>query len=150
MKPLNKYKIAVVICLFGMFISGCEKETPPVVIYPEFPHPNWEVSPDNGFSVSMTAVVKLNKALVADFRAEDPVGAFAGEECRGIGQVVRDSLIFISIHGKPDETLNIQFRYYSTLTKHMFITEPNLPFIPNESYGSTENPVELDLKIVEK
>lgn len=63
------------------------------------------------FADNMAIVAKIN-GIEADSRYS--VGAFVGEECRGMGQFVTDDVMFINVAGKSGEKVN--FRLYDSET----------------------------------
>lgn len=63
------------------------------------------------FADNMAVVAKIN-GIEADSRYS--VGAFVGEECRGMGQFVTDEVMFINVAGKSGEKVN--FRLYDSET----------------------------------
>jgi hypothetical protein len=70
------------------------------------------------------------------------VGAFHGDECRGIGQMV-DGRLFITVHGgQPDET--ITFRALENASQEEYLIEETFLFA-NELKGNLQQPVELHI-----
>lgn len=63
------------------------------------------------FADNMAIVAKIN-GIEASSRYS--VGAFVGEECRGMGQFVTDEVMFINVAGKSGEKVN--FRLYDSET----------------------------------
>lgn len=63
------------------------------------------------FADNMAIVAKIN-GIEASSRYS--VGAFVGEECRGMGQFVTDDVMFINVAGKSGEKVN--FRLYDSET----------------------------------
>lgn len=71
------------------------------------------------------------------------VGAFAGEECRGIGQYVNDN-IYMVIFSDSSESVDIRFKAYEVATGETLDISEHVAF-KEDKLGSTASPYELTL-----
>jgi hypothetical protein len=148
MKHTKKY---IGIILFTSFIfllaNACKEEEE---TFPTFDAPAWSANPAN-YSGSMTAVVKLPDNLIQYAQTDDQLAAFAGEECRGTGTLIKndaDSAYYVTIHGNADEAPAIYFQYYSARNKYLYQTEELFPFETDEVFGVADEPETLNFIIV--
>jgi hypothetical protein len=99
----------------------------------------------------MTAVVRVPVSIGADISETDQIGAFCGDECRGLGSLIKTgatSVFFIMIHGTGLEQTPISFRYYSSGNSRLYDTGPFLNFEIDGNYGTIYIPKVLDIKPV--
>ncbi len=90
-----------------------------------------------------------NLTLVATLYIEDweaipgtySVGAFCGDECRGVAQVV-DERLFITVHGSPGDV--ISFKAMESLSGEVSTAEEMIEF-SEAHYGNLEEPYELHI-----
>jgi|GEM_PF-1340100 hypothetical protein len=134
------------ISFLGLLIGlcSCKKNHDLPTVSP----PHWTVDQTGQYPTSMTVVVQLPEDLRPYIQENDQIGAFVGEECRGIGtQVVSGSVsaFFILVHGTTSEQSMLSFQYYSSSKKHLYATPAFLKFTPDGSYGSADGPRTLDL-----
>ena len=85
-----------------------------------------------------------NMAIVAeipqlDFPADYTVGAFVGDECRGMGSAVQGGKMMISVAGKAGE--RVTFRLHNELTGEFIDLNETLTYA--QRAGSLKNPVVL-------
>jgi hypothetical protein len=136
------------ISLFSLFIlamaGGCQEKDE----FNDFQSssPDWMVN-SSLYSVSMTAIVCLPPNLAQYAQDDDLLGAFSGNECRGIGGKLGD-LYYVSIQAAPEEDFTVQFIYYSARNKYLYTTDDLFPFEMNGMVGSDEEPVVLQLEII--
>lgn len=114
--------------------------------------PNWEIDTTGKYPLSMTAVVKLPVSIAADVSESDQIGAFCGDECRGVGTFIETSttsVFFIMIHGTAaDQSKKISFKYYSSQNSYLYSTDAFLNFTVDGNYGTVDEPEVLDMKQV--
>lgn len=105
--------------------------------------PAW-TAPDNAENpVSMTAVVGLSPYLARYYQSGDRVAAFIGGTCRGISTVIESGgkpLFYIMVKARETESGNVEFRYYSTGQKRLYVAPTTVAFATNKVYGSTGAP----------
>ena len=143
MKRGSYYFMVVMLSVVCGCFTACKKEEP----LPERPRPVWGVKQGIYTESSMTAVVILPKNLQAYAQDDDMLAAFAGNECRGIGELI-DGAYYILIKGAPDEYTGISFQYYSARNKYLYTTASDLAFKPDARFGSVDEPEVLALTIV--
>lgn len=134
--------LACVLVLAGT--AGCKKHHN----LPKVSQPAWQVDNTGKYPVSMTAVVQVPEKLLPYIQDDDRMGAFVGEECRGVGQLVRTGTVsgfFVLIHGTPSEESKISFRYWNAWRSNMYTTTAFLDFTVDGIYGSADNPAVLAL-----
>ena len=83
-----------------------------------------------------------NMAIVAEIaELENPedytIGAFVGDECRGMGKVVKDGKMMISVAGKSGET--VSFRLHNEYTGEFIPLETEVRY--SNGYGSLKSPL---------
>jgi len=106
--------------------------------------PNWIVTPSAfEYNMNITGQLFTHDSISSD--PYDMIGAFVGDECRGVAQPVYiealDSyLVFMTIFssGNSDET--IHFKVYNADADELLFVSDFLEFSPNEIVGSIENP----------
>lgn len=136
-----KIRISFLIMLSLVLITvlSCDKDGPTL-------SPDWTITQNPDYSVTMTAVVQLPKDMIWSIRAEDKLAAFVGDECRGIASLVNENVHFVLIRGKADEVNNVEFRYYSAYKETIYKTEDFLPFEPDFVFGTVDTPEILELQ----
>ena len=133
--------------------AGCKKETEkkPEEVVKTFPPPNWKGDETGRYPATMTAVVILPASLEAARGQGDQLAAFIGDECRGVGDVVKvetKELYFVMIRGLADEQSKITFKYYQAKTGYLYQTSTDLTFLVDAVYGTAGNPKVLALSPV--
>ena len=116
------------------------------------PAPKWEIDTTGKYPLSMTAVVKLPVGIAANISEGDKIGAFCGDECRGLGSLIKTgatSVFFVLIHGTGMEQTRISFRYYSSQNSYLYSTDAFLDFKTDGNYGTIDGPEVLNVKPVE-
>ena len=85
-----------------------------------------------------------NMAIVAEIEGlENPedytIGAFVGDECRGMGKVVKDGKMMINVAGKSGET--VTFRLHNEYTGEFIPLETEVRY--SNGYGSLKSPLTI-------
>ena len=85
-----------------------------------------------------------NMAIVAEIEGlENPedytIGAFVGDECRGMGKVVKDGKMMINVAGKSGET--VTFRLHNEYTGEFIPLETEVRY--SNGYGSLKSPLSI-------
>ena len=85
-----------------------------------------------------------NMAIVAEIsKLENPedytIGAFVGDECRGMGKVVKDGKMMINVAGKPGET--VSFCLHNEYTGEFIPVETVVQY--SQKIGSLKSPMAL-------
>ncbi|NQT63034.1 MAG: T9SS type A sorting domain-containing protein [Candidatus Marinimicrobia bacterium] len=107
--------------------------------------PAWSVNPaDYQNSANLTALLNIDHAISAD--SNDLLGAFSGEECRGVVhpvQVGETQLFFLTMYSNLNsESLTLK-TYIAGLDTTITINE-SIEFIPGAEYGNPTYPFELN------
>ena len=93
-----------------------------------------------------TLVATLHVDELAVSNADGYVlGAFVGEECRGIGKPVGDSLLFVTVHGTIATQDTITFKAFDTLSGGQMMIAERIPF-EGQALGMPGSPVQLHLQ----
>lgn len=85
-----------------------------------------------------------NMAIVAEIEGlENPedytIGAFVGDECRGMGKVVKDGKMMINVAGKSGET--VTFRLHNEYSGEFIPLETEVRY--SNGYGSLKSPLTI-------
>jgi hypothetical protein len=142
--------IKSLLCVLLLTTLSCSKndEPKPVQEGTKFPTPDWKQDTTGRYPASMTSVLTLPTSLAAAVIESDQLAAFVNDECRGVGtmeKVNAQNLFFVMIHGMPDETSKVKFKYYSGKTSYMYESKDTLNFLIDAIYGTAQNPKTLQL-----
>ena len=144
-----KWTTSILFVLLTASLSCSKTEnTTPDVPGTKFSAPDWKQDTTGRYPASMTAVLALPGSLAVAVVESDQMAAFVNDECRGLGTmetVNNKSLFFVMIHGMPDETSKIKFKYYSSKTSYMYESKDTLNFLIDAVYGTAQNPKTLQL-----
>ncbi|MBT4496257.1 MAG: hypothetical protein HOC74_00960, partial [Gemmatimonadetes bacterium] len=106
--------------------------------------PNWSATPANyELSATMTATLYLD--FVAVEGEGNLVGAFVGEECRGVASPIRvlDSWVyFLTIFSNSNGEI-IRLKAYVAAQDRILNAEETISFSANGAYGDPSNPLAL-------
>ena len=145
-------RLISVLCFFLLVAStSCSKKgttTTPEEVATKFPAPEWKEDNTGKYPGTMTAVVALPLTLASYVMENDQLAAFVNGECRGVGvleKVNSLNVFFVLIHGLPDETSKVKFRYYSSKTAFMYEFTAAVNFLLDDVYGTAQNPKKLEL-----
>lgn len=150
-----KNRRSLALFFFAIFlligISSCKDDKETFTVHPQ---PNWEVVNNEGYPVSMTAVVRIPENLSAYASEGDELAAFAGETCRGVGEILKnvegvEGVYYVTIKGTFDEEVDIYFQYYSERNKYLYKTAALFVFEKDKVYGTADSPSVLPLNVVE-
>ena len=144
---MKKY-VTIMLCLILINSEmSCKKHHS----IPQVPAPEWEVDNTGKYPVSMTAVVQVPENIRPYIQQGDKIGAFVGEECRGVGQLVRTgsvSAFFLLIHGTASEQSKISFKYWNSWKSYLYSSTAFLDFMVDGNYGTADAPEVLQLNPV--
>ncbi|MEO9003945.1 MAG: hypothetical protein ABI288_04375 [Ginsengibacter sp.] len=147
---MKKYILVIILLLILTGFGSCKKHNDTDSLT-QVPAPDWTMDTTGKYPLSMTAVVQVSPDITPDVSETDKIGAFSGDECRGIGTLVgtgNTSVFFILIHGIASEQSKISFKYYSSQSPHIYRTNAFLDFIVDGNYGTVDNPEVPDMKQV--
>lgn len=144
---MKSFQLLIVLFLVILIGGSCKKHKR----YPKSPPPSWTLDDSGKYPATMTVVVQLPENLQHLTAAAGQLGAFAGEECRGLAQEVQmggRTVYFILIRGTTSEHAGISFQYYGAANSRMYATEAILEFEADGTYGTVDVPAMLNLKPV--
>jgi hypothetical protein len=147
---MKKYISVIILLLILTGFGSCNKHDGTDSL-PQVPAPDWTVDTTGKYPLSMTAVIQVPQSIMPDISETDIIGAFSGDECRGLGTLVgtgTTSVFFILIHGIASEQSKFSFKYYSSQNPHIYSTNAFLDFIVDGNYGTVDNPEVPDMKQV--
>lgn len=130
-----RMSLIVVVLITIVCFSSCKKEP----VYNTYENPHWNVSSYEGLSESCTIVMDLPSNLKPYQDDADVVGAFIGDECRGVS-TQQEGLFYIMVVGASDENGNITLKYWSARNKYMYQVNEVIPFEINEQKGTSDAP----------
>jgi len=143
----NILKIAVLlsICLFS---AGCNKDDDSFKTYSR---PDWSLASPELLPYSFVAIISIPDNINTYAQDEDMVAAFIGNECHGVGNLVKSEegtkrVYYIMVRGADTENRNIVFRYYSSKLSYLYQAKTTVQFEIDGTYGSYDSPVVLDLE----
>src|SRR5688500_7492146 len=98
---MKRYISIIAFLVIGIgFSSSKKQEGTEEKVHP--PAPTWTVDSTGKYPLSMTAILQLPPGLKTNVSETDKIGAFLGDECRGLGTFIKTattSVFFIMIHG---------------------------------------------------
>ncbi len=122
------------------FTYPSRRVSTPIGLREMISEPAWSVN-YHKWADNMTMVATL---FIDDWEAIPgtySVGAFCGDECRGVAQVV-DEKLFITVHGSPGDV--ISFKAMENLTNKVSTAEEMIEF-SEVHFGNLEEPFELHI-----
>jgi len=155
-------------CALLLLAAGCKHNNEPVdpvapvdpVVAPDtitgnLDAPAWEPSSAFDMTSSMTAVVRVDLSLtypdqVAELGLTAPaegdlVAVFDGEVCMAVSDCI-DGLFYLCVAKGTDAGLTgeLQFRYYSTGLRNIFVSSETVPFRNETRLGTYSDPYTPD------
>ena len=97
---------------------------------------------------SMTVTLSIENHPSGALNHSDMLGAFAGDECRGLAVPVMNEgrLIYtMEIRGRKNETANLTFKFYSQTNAGIYTATETIPFTPGSTAGTPAEPFPLTL-----
>lgn len=141
---MKKYIWIFIFSLAAGCITGCKKHH----TQPTTPPPSWSVDTSSKYPATMTAVLEPPQDMEPYVTSSDELGAFVGNECRGIGKIItvnNEKMFFVMIRGTASEQSVISFQYYRSWDKHLYKTGAFLNFTVDGNYGTADVPQILNL-----
>ncbi len=145
-----KYLKLIFAISFVLLMNGCvDKDT-----YEMFAKPDWIVQHPEIYPNSFTAILCLPEVMNAHSNDDDLMSAFMNDECRGVGTLVKSSdglkrCYFVTVRSSGSENGDIFFKYYNTRLSLLYQSKKAVAFETDGTYGNYDNPIELDLELVE-
>ena len=113
--------------------------------------PTWMVD-NRAFPHQMAVVAQLNVEGASAIDPNDMVGAFVGDEVRGVAQPVvipgqETPVAFLMVHGVTDKEA-IQFRVFDADRSEILNVVDEIGFEVNKAVGSVASPVVLNARLI--
>ncbi len=110
--------------------------------------PEWTTDPHE-FEYNLTVTAIIDESLISIADSSDMIGAFVGDECRGVSQpIFIESLdrfmVFLMVYGNENGE-EISFKYYDASEDFIWTMEQSLEFQANLVTGTVVEPFELTL-----
>lgn len=144
MKHPNSHIAHCVLCVLVCFAAvQCKPKPEPVA---EHSRPTWAVPDSIDMESSMTITGILPSDLYSSADTTDIVAAFWDNQCCGIThiQFVAGTPYFFLYLTRPfaatDTTHPITLRYYSTQTRHIYVTADAFTFVIDAILGTMDEP----------
>lgn len=144
-----KHLISITFVAFCItLLVGCSKDSDS---YTQYPIPNWFIQSPELLPNSFTAVMALPQNINEYSTDDDVVGAFIGEECRGVGTLVKandnkNRVWYLTIRASDTENGEIVFRYYNSRLSYLYEATQRVAFEIDGTYGTYDSPIILDLE----
>ncbi|MEO6040125.1 MAG: hypothetical protein ABIQ93_17055, partial [Saprospiraceae bacterium] len=109
--------------------------------------PNWSVTPDS-YEFNMNAVIRVNFNGVASNATGNLVGAFVGNELRGVAAPViigGNAYFFLTIYAHEYTGETVHFKVYYAPNDAVYATPESVVFIHNLSIGNSAAPFFLNI-----
>ena len=108
---------------------------------------SWNLNPAL-FQYSMTMIGSVSWNGIDTLKINDHVGAFYGNECRGIGDAVfvpslNKYRIFMMMYSNSPINDTLQFKYFNRITKKDMLLNEKIRFAMNDNLGTTTNPIQF-------
>jgi hypothetical protein len=137
----------IFILSLGLFFGQCSKDDES---YKTYPVPEWSIESPEEYPNSFTAIIRVPDNIDVYSEDNDKVGAFIGEECRGIGNLVKSEdgikrVYYFTIRGSDTETGEIVFKYYNAKLSYMYQSTNSVTFEIDGTYGTYDSPIEIEL-----
>ena len=134
--------------VLSILIVGCSKDKDS---YQKYPTPSWAVATPEAYPNSFTAIVSVPDNINIYSEPEDKVAAFIGDECRGVGNLVKSGdgtkwVYYITVRASDTENRKIVFKYYSSRLWYMYQAKTQVEFEIDGTYGTFDSPVVLDME----
>ncbi len=106
--------------------------------------PEWTVNPrDYEFNMNITGLLFTHDSVSQD--GYDMIGAFVGDECRGVAQPVffealDQHMVFMNVYGNAEEDDPVFFKAYDASADEELYVEESVEFIPNDIQGTIDEP----------
>lgn len=96
----------------------------------------------NGYPDNTTLIGRLYVDGVPTVAGTYTVGAFCGDECRGVGKYVND-ILFLTIHGTISKDQNVTFKAWENATGNEYTIKETIKF-QGQQAGSYQSPMALN------
>lgn len=101
--------------------------------------PSWQVN-ENEFEYTMTMVAYLNVNATTLSNTNDMIGAFVGDECRGVANLIYaestdNYFAYLTVFSNSTSEI-VNFKIYDSNSDAITVADQTLPFEINKHYGS--------------
>ncbi len=113
---------------------------------------NWSVNPaEYLYSMAVTGIIEKDNIVITD--SLDRIGAFVGDECRGIARAIfvkglNRYFIFMLVYSDIQTGENIQFRFMDASTQTTYAIKENILFKKDAILGEPTTPYSLKTSYV--
>lgn len=114
--------------------------------------PDWPVnSGDYEYNMTVIGMMNVDGAQPAD--SLDMVGAFYGDECRGVArpmyiEALNRYLVFLMVYGSDTEDETIEFKFYDKSEDYTWMVNETVEFEPDLMLGAVEEPYLLTTRVL--
>jgi hypothetical protein len=128
MENKNTLIVIIIMCLISLRLSAQP--------------PSWQVN-ENEFEYTMTMVAFLNVNATKLSDTNDMIGAFVGNECRGVANLIYAAstdnyFAYLTVFSNSTSE-NVTFKIYDSNNNTITIADQTFPFEINKHYGSIES-----------
>ena len=138
-----KKSLSVILLIISVVMVACKPKNPAT----KYENPNWTLTENNDYSVSMTAAVRLPDNLNPYLTEDDQMVALVGTEVRGVAHPYQ-GVFYIHIMGTDDEKVNVSFQYWSANTQYKYQADEVYPFKQDAILGTPDEPLVLTFKVL--
>lgn len=138
-----KKTVYILLFILSVVLSACENRETAT----KYPKPDWTVTENNDYSVSMTAAIQLPETLNPYLTEDDLMVALVGDEVRGVAKAF-EGVFYLQILGSEEETSQVSFRYWNAQTQFIYRAEETFPFVENAIHGTPDEPLVLTFKVL--
>ena len=140
---MMKKSIYILLLLVVVLVCGCESHE----VATKYDRPDWTVTANSDYSVSMTAAVQLPEALNPYLTEDDMMAALVGDEVRAIARLY-EGIFYLQIPGMEDEQVQVSIQYWNAKTHYKYRSEEPLQFEENAICGTPDEPLILTFKVL--
>ena len=138
-----KKSLYVILLIISVVMMACKQKNPAT----KYENPNWVLTENNNYSVSMTAAVRLPDNMNLYLTEDDQMVALVGNEVRGVGRLYQ-GIFYIHIMGTDDEKVNVSFQYWSAKTQYKYQADEIFPFKQDAILGTPDEPLVFTFKVL--
>ncbi|MFQ6676545.1 MAG: FlgD immunoglobulin-like domain containing protein, partial [Fidelibacterota bacterium] len=143
-KLLNPGELLYPFVVPGTAVPALAREVPPSLASLARGAPDWFVNPAD-YEHNMTMVGVINKDGVESVDSTDVLGAFVGEEVRGIAQptyveALDRYLVFLMIYSNETDDEKVEFRLFDAREETISDISETVAFAPDTIIGSVQEP----------
>ena len=138
-----KKSIYILLLILSVVMGACKHKEPAT----QYENPNWTITENPDYSVSMTAAVQLPANLNPYLTEDDQMVALVGDEVRGVAHPYQ-GIFYLHIMGTDDEKVNVSFQYWSAKTQYKYQADEVYPFKQDAILGTPDEPLVFTFKVL--